>query len=70
MAEYITIDNAADFVGKTVDCYRRLGHHYPIRVIQGVSGLYIVDRNGVMMPLNDRDAIAYDWIVGERQNGK
>lgn len=65
MAEYITLDNAADFVGKTVDCHRRSGHHYPIRVVQGVSRLYIVDRNGVMMPINDRDTIAYDFIVEE-----
>lgn len=63
--QYITLKNAAEFAGETVDRHKRMGHHYPLRVVRGVSGLYIVDRNDVMMPIGEHDSIAYDFIIEE-----
>ena len=65
--QYITLENAAAMVGKTVDCHKRIGHHYPLTVIQGVNTgrYYIVDRNAVAMPIGEHDRIPYDFIVKE-----
>lgn len=70
MSEHITLENAADFVGKKVDCYKRLWHYYPLKVIKGVNagGFYIVDRNAVAMPIGENDKIPYDFIV-EAEDG-
>ena len=67
MSEYITLENVADFVNKTVDCHKRIGHHYPLRVIKGVNTgrFYIVDRNAVAIPIDQKDEIPYDFIVKE-----
>ena len=45
---YITLETAPELIGKTVDCFKRMGHFYPLRVIQmGEDGLYfVVDRGG------------------------
>ena len=65
--QYITLENAAAMVGKTVDCHKRIGHHYPLEIWQGglTENYYIVDRNGVSMKIGPNDKIAYDFIVGE-----
>ena len=65
MVKHITLENAADFVNKTVDCYKRVGHHYPLAVIKGVNSdrYYIVDRNAVAIPIDKNDSIPYDFIV-------
>lgn len=65
--KYITLENAPELLGKTVDCYKRFLHHYPLKVIQmGKNGLYfIVDRNSVAMPIGQHDKIPYDFIVKE-----
>lgn len=67
--QYITSENAAAMVGKTLDCHKRAGHHYPITVIQGVNTgrYYIVDRNAVAMPIGEHDHIPYDFIVEEEK---
>lgn len=63
---YITLQNAAEFVGKMVDCYKRLGHHYPLRVTKDRIGRhYITDRNDVMMRIGPADQIPYDFIIKE-----
>ena len=63
--EYITFENASAMVDKTVDCHKRIGHHYPLTVIQSVNTgrYYIVDRNAVAMPIGEHDQIPYDFIV-------
>lgn len=65
--QYITIENASAFEGKTVDCRNRAGHCYPLTVIRGVNTgrYYIVDRNAVAMPINQNDNIPFDFIVEE-----
>ena len=65
--QYITYENAAAMEGKTVDCYKRIGHHYPLTVIRGVNTgrYYIVDRNAVAIPIDQKDNIPFDFIVEE-----
>lgn len=64
---YITLETAPELIGKTVDCFKRMGHFYPLRVIQmGEDGLYfVVDRNSVAMPIDENDRIPYDFVVQE-----
>lgn len=64
---YITLENAPELIGKTVDCFKRVCHHYPLTIIQGVNtGRYfIVDRNAVAIPIGEHDKIPYDFIVEE-----
>ena len=72
MPKFITLKNVADFVGKTVDCHKRVGHHYPLKITRGANKerFYIVDRNAVSMPIGQSDNIAYDFIVEDKENGK
>lgn len=67
MSEHITLENAAEFVGKKVDCHKRMFHYYPLTVIRGVNTgrFHIVDRNAVAMPIGESDKIPYDFIVEE-----
>lgn len=64
---YITLDTAPELIGKTVDCFKRMWHYYPLRVIQmGQDGQYfVVDRNSVAMPIDENDQIPYDFVVKE-----
>lgn len=64
---YITLETAPELLGKTVDCFKRRWHYYPLKVIQlGKEGDYfIVDRNSVAIPINEDSAIPYDFIVKE-----
>ena len=66
---YITLETAPELIGKTVDCFKRMGKFYPLRVIQmGEDGLYfVVDRNSVAMPINENDRIPYDFVVQESE---
>lgn len=61
--KYITLETAQELLGKTVDCYKRLFHYYPLRIIQMGGMYYYVDRNGVAIPINENDRIPYDFIV-------
>ena len=60
---YVDSTNVRDFIGKKVDCERRMFNYYPLtfREIQGK--FYYVDRNHVMIPLDERKRIYYDFIV-------
>ena len=62
---YITLETAPELLGKTVDCFKRKMHFYPLRVIQITGRYYILDRNSVAMPINYNDRIPYDFIVKE-----
>lgn len=31
---YITLETAPELLGKTVDCFKRMWHYYPLKVIQ------------------------------------
>ena len=66
--KHITLETAPELIGKTVDCFKRVYHHYPLTVIQGVNTgrYYIVDRNAVAIPIGDHDRIPYDFIVKEQ----
>lgn len=65
--KYITLETAPELLGKTVDCFKRMWHYYPLKVIQmGKEGRhFIVDRNSVAMPINENDQIPYDFVVKE-----
>ena len=64
---YITLETAPELLGKTVDCFKRMFHYYPLKVIQmGKDGpFFIVDRNDVAMPINENDRIPYDFVIKE-----
>lgn len=64
---YITLETAPELIGKTVDCFKGMGHFYPLSIIQmgKYSQYYVVDRNSVAMPINENDRIPYDFIVKE-----
>lgn len=63
---YITLESAPELLGKTVDCYKRRFHYYPIRITQSRDGRYFVaDRNNVSMPINDNEKIPFDFVVKE-----
>ena len=44
---YLTTENAARYLGKTLDCHKRMFHHYPLTVKQFPDGpFYYMDRTG------------------------
>lgn len=62
--KYITIDNAPELLGKSVDSVKRMFHYYPLRIGQWSSGrYYYADRHGVAIPIEKGDKIPYDFIV-------
>ena len=68
---YLTTENAAQYVGKTLDSKTRTFHYYPLRVAQWPSGEYcFIDRNGVAMPVpdpKDRFSVVYfDSVLEEK----
>lgn len=66
---YITLETAPELLGKTVDCFVRKAHYYPLKVVQMKNGRhFIIDRNGVAMPISESEHIPYDFIVKEATN--
>ena len=64
-SKYINKDNAANYVGKTIDVVRRARHYYPLTICKMSSGEYgYIDRNGVLMPLNN-ERLYYDIITSK-----
>jgi len=65
MSEYITVENAENFIGKVVDCKRRLLHYYPLKIGKNSEGKYNYTsiEHHVTMPLNEGERIAYDYIL-------
>lgn len=62
----ITLETAPELLGKTVDCFKRMWHYYPLTVSKSKDGRYfIVDRNSVAIPINENDRIPYDFVVNE-----
>lgn|GEM_PF-6129109 len=59
----VTIANIENFIGKTVDSKRKMFHYYPL-TFKKINGKYFyTDKNGVMMPFNDKDKIYFDSII-------
>ena len=49
---YLTTENAAEFLGKTLDAKVRMGHYYPLTVGKYPDGSYYVqDKVVVYMPV-------------------
>lgn len=70
---FLTTDNAAEYVGKSLDCQQRHFHYYPLNVGQWPSGKYYYkDRNDVCMPVpapNDSfNAVFFDIVLEEEDN--
>ena len=63
----ITINNIEAFVGKTVDCERRMFHHYPLTIKKINDEYFYVDRNDVMMPFNTEDTIKFERVADPPQ---
>lgn len=67
---YITLETAPELLWKTVDCFKRMWHYYPLKVAKSKDGRYcVVDRNDVWMPIREDDRILFDFVVGENDNG-
>lgn len=67
---WLTKQNAKDFLGKTLDAERRMGHYYPLKVFMFPDGSYgVEDRAGVCMPVADEkdkfNHIYFDKVVSE-----
>ena len=59
--------NAKELVGKKIDCNRRIGGCYPMKVIE-ISGIpYVKDAVGVCMPIPEKETdfncVHFDFIV-------
>lgn len=59
--------NAKELVGKKIDCNRRMGGYYPMKVIE-ISGIpYVKDAVGVCMPIPEKETdfncVHFDFIV-------
>lgn len=69
--KYITLETAPDLLGKTVDCFKRRFHYYPLRITKLKNdGRYcVVDRNDVWMPLREDDRIPFDFVVKDDDDG-
>ena len=65
-SRYVTLETAPELIGKTVDCYKRLFHYYPLKIVQIRDGRYcVVDRINVCMPINDGERIPFDFVIEE-----
>lgn len=67
---YLTTENARQYANKTLDCHKRMFHHYPLTVKQFPSGLYYyVDVTGTAMlvpePKDRFNTVLFDFVVGE-----
>lgn len=61
----ITLENVSNFIGKTVDCSRRLLHYYPITIGQNSKGKYYFrDRTGTYQFFDKDTNIRYDIVNG------
>ena len=47
MKRYLTQENAAQYVGKYLECYPARFHYYPLKVWEHGGKFYVTDRNGV-----------------------
>lgn len=47
MKRYLTQENAAQYVGKYLECYPGRFHYYPLKVCEHNGKFYVIDRNGV-----------------------
>lgn len=58
---YITKENIKDFIGITVDCYRRLHHYYPLTIKERNGEYFYADATETWVVF-DNDKIWYDFI--------
>lgn len=60
----ITLENVKSFVGKTVDCHRRLFHYYPLTIGQNSKGkYYFKDKTNTYQFFDNDTSIQYDFIL-------
>lgn len=64
---YITKENIKYFVGITVDCYRRIFHHYPLTIKEKNGEYFYVDRTETWVVFDD-ESIWYDFICKTTEN--
>jgi len=63
MQGLITIDNIENSIGKTVDSKRRMFNYYPLTLKKINEKYFYTDKNGVMIPFDDKKAICFDSVV-------
>ena len=59
----VTIENIEKFIGRTVDCRRRLFNYYPLSFKKMNGEYFYVDRYDVMIHFNKEDKIPFDSVV-------
>ena len=57
----LTPSNAEQFVGKRLT--GGMWHYWPLKVVKLEDGYAVVDRNHVMMPLNEDDPIIFEEVI-------
>lgn len=65
---YLTTENAEQFMGRTLDCHKRMFHHYPLRIQKLPDGRCVyVDRTGTAMlvpePKDRFNSVWFDFVV-------
>lgn len=67
MMERLTQENAAGYLGKTVDSSRRRFHYYPLRVFSRHGVFMVADRNGVAYEIPSEhevgSSIPFDIVI-------
>jgi hypothetical protein len=66
---YIDKTNRHEFIGKTVDCLKRMHHYYPLTIQMRDNQFFYVDASGTWIVFNDKDTIYYDAIIEGREEG-
>lgn len=62
---YITNANKESFIGKTVDCVKRLYHYYPLMILKRPYGYVYRDITGTNILFDKNEKLYYDFIVEE-----
>ena len=62
--------NRHEFVGKTVDCEKRMYHYYPLTIQMRDNQYFYVDATGTWIVFNDNEAIYYDAPTGTESEGE
>lgn len=65
---YLTQQNARQYLGKTLDCDRRLFHHYPLEVVVNRNGEYCYkDATGTYIRVPDEqdafNSVYFDYTL-------
>lgn len=60
-------ENAKDLIGKKIGRHKRMFGYYPMTILKTNGGLYVIDTNGVCMPIpekeKDPNCFNFDFVI-------